>query len=72
MAKMSYKYGKFANGTQYRYTRGAPREYACTQCGAWHSSAITVCNDCRRINTKNAQEELLSHLLGESSRATNT
>jgi predicted ATP-dependent serine protease len=60
MAGMSYKYGKFSNGMPYRYTRGAPREYGCSQCGAWHGSALTVCHDCCRVNSAKAQAELLA------------
>ena len=56
---MTYKYGKFAEGTLYRYTRGKCREYACKQCGAWHSCAVTVCGNCVRVNSMKLQQELL-------------
>ena len=34
-----YGYTRYSNGVRARFTRGAPREYTCTQCGNWMKGA---------------------------------
>jgi hypothetical protein len=55
------KYGSFADGTRYRYSRRSPREYTCSQCGEFMRGADNcfpgVCTPCRHANRDKSDDE---------------